>query len=177
MGDDTLAGEGGDDTLLGGSGEDSLAGDAGDDWLAGGEGKDALAGGAGSDTLDGNAGDDWLSGHSGQTDDRTVDFLNGGSGNDTIILGSGDHAFGDTGADDFVVHDWLREGGVAHVTDYDSLLDKLVVVYDPVTHPDPILSLEVTPDGGESTLFLDGLPVATVRGDIVDLADIDLRAA
>jgi Ca2+-binding RTX toxin-like protein len=176
-GDDTLAGDAGEDSLLGGEGQDSLDGDAGDDWLAGGWGDDSLSGGTGSDTLDGNSGDDWLSGLTGQTDDHASDFLNGGSGNDTMILGSGDQAYGDAGEDEFVVHDWLKEGGVAHVTDYDAALDKLVVIYDPSVHPDPILSLEVTPDGSESTLLLDGLPVATVRGDIVDLAEIDLRAA
>jgi Ca2+-binding RTX toxin-like protein len=145
--------------------------------LAGGQGDDTLSGGAGSDTLDGNAGDDWLSGIDGKTDDASADFLNAGAGNDTLVPGSGDHAFGDAGEDDFVIHDWLREGGVAHVTDYDSAFDKLVVIYDPAVHPDPILSLEVTPDGAESTLLLDGTPLATVRGDIVDLADIELRAA
>lgn len=94
-----------------------------------------------------------------------------------MVLGSGDHAHGDDGEDDFILHDWLTEGGVAHVSDYDAALDKLVVVYDPAAHPDPILSIEVSPDGSESTLLLDGAPVATVRGDIVDLADIDLQAA
>jgi hypothetical protein len=176
-GDDALAGGAGDDTLLGGAGDDSLDGGEGDDWLAGGEGGDRLAGDAGSDTLDGNAGDDWLSGLDGQVDDNAQDFLNGGVGNDTMILGSGDHAHGDAGEDDFVIQDWLTEGGVAHVSDYDSSMDKLVVVYDPAVHPDPILSVEVAPDGSESTLLLDGAPVATVRGDIVDLADIELRAA
>jgi Ca2+-binding RTX toxin-like protein len=177
MGDDTLAGGAGADTLLGGAGQDALDGDGDDDWLAGGEGADALAGGAGSDTLDGNAGDDWLSGLDGDIDDHDQDFLNGGAGNDTMILGSGDQAQGDSGEDAFVIHDWLTEGGVAHVSDYDANLDKLVVVYDPAVHPDPILSVEVTPDGSESTILVDGAPVATVRGDIVDPADIDLRAA
>jgi len=177
MGDDTLCGGAGNDTLLGGAGNDSLDGDEGENWLAGGFGDDILMGGAGSDTIDGNAGDDWLSGLADGMDDANVDFLNGGSGNDTLVLGSGDHAFGDVGEDEFVIHDWLKEGGVANVTDYDAALDKLVVVYDPEVHPDPILSLEVTPDGSQCTLLLDGVPLATVRGDIVDLADIDLRAA
>lgn len=176
-GDDTLAGGSGADTLLGGAGQDALDGGDGADWLAGGEGDDALAGGAGSDTLDGNAGDDWLYGLNHNIDDLDPDFLNGGAGNDTMILGLGDHAHGGAGEDEFVVHNWQAEGSVAHVSDYDAVLDKLVVVYDPAVHPDPILSVEVTPDGSESTLLLDGAPVATVRGDIVDLADIDLRAA
>jgi Ca2+-binding RTX toxin-like protein len=177
VGNDSLQGQDGDDLVLGGAGSDELSGQMGDDTLRGGEGNDTLAGGSGSDTLDGNAGDDRLSGLVGQDEDSHVDFLNGGTGNDTMIPGSGDHAYGDAGADEFIIHDWLRQGGVAHVTDYDATLDRLVVVYDPAVHPDPILTLEVTPDGSESTLLLDGLPMATIRGDIVDLAEIDLRAA
>jgi len=177
MGDDTLTGGGGKDTLLGGAGQDGLDGGDGEDWLAGGDGNDALTGGAGSDTLDGNAGDDWISGLNGPIDDFDEDFLNGGAGNDTLVLGSGDQAHGGEGGDDFVIHDWLKEGGVAHVTDYDAAQDKLVVIYDPAIHPDPILSLEVDPDGSKSTLLLDGAPLATVRGDIVNLADIDFRSA
>jgi Ca2+-binding RTX toxin-like protein len=177
MGDDTLVGGSGDDILLGGAGQDSLEGGSGDDWLAGGDGDDRLAGGAGSDTLDGNAGDDWLSSLGPDGDDESPDFLNGGAGNDTMILGAEDHAHGGAGEDEFVIHDWQKEGGVAHVSDFDATLDKLVIVYDPATHPDPILSLELNPDGTESTLLLDGVPVATVRGDLVDLAAVDLRAA
>jgi Ca2+-binding RTX toxin-like protein len=177
MGDDTLVGGSVNDTLLGGAGQDWLEGGTGEDWLAGGEGDDRLAGGAGSDTLDGNAGNDWLSGLGPDSDDDAPDFLNGGAGNDTMILGAGDHANGGMGADEFVLHDWQNESGVAHVADFDATLDKLVIIYDPAVHPDPILSLELNPDGSESTLLLDGSPVATVRGDLVDLADIDLRAA
>jgi Ca2+-binding RTX toxin-like protein len=175
MGDDTLAGGAGDDVLLGGAGHDSLAGGEGEDWLAGGDEDDVLSGGAGADTMDGNAGDDWLSGLNGPVDDLDEDFLNGGDGSDTLILGAGDHAHGGDGQDEFVLYETY--GGVAHVADYDAAMDTLVVVYDPAIHPDPILSLEVSPDGNESMLLLDGAPVATVRGDIVDLADIDLRAA
>jgi hypothetical protein len=66
---------------------------------------------------------------------------------------------------------------VAHVDDYSAADDKLIVVYDPAVHPDAALSLEVNPENGDSTLLLDGSPVAILRGDPVDLADIDLRAA
>ena len=90
-------------------------GDAGDDWLAGGYGDDDLAAGSGADTLDGGAGNDRMSGLDGEGDDFNEDFLNGDSGNDTLALGAGDHGHGGDGADDFVVHDWLMEGGVAHV--------------------------------------------------------------
>ena len=71
----------------------------------------------------------------------------------------------------------MIEGGVAHVADYSAEQDKLIIVYDPAVHPDPVLDLEVNSESGESTLFLDGAAIATVRGDPVDLSDIDLRAA
>lgn len=177
LGDDTLSGDQDDDTLLGGMGQDSLSGGQGADWLAGGYGDDSLAGGDGSDTLDGNAGDDWLSGLDGEIDDFDEDFLNADAGNDTLVVGSGDHAHGGEGEDEFVLHDWLAEGGVAHVADYDASLDKLIVVYDPAVHPDPVLTVEMNAEGTETTLFLDGTPMATIRGDAVDLSDVDLRAA
>lgn len=176
-GDDTLRGGEGADTLLGGEGRDVLDGGAGDDWLAGGLGDDTLAGGAGSDVLDGGAGDDWISGLSEDVDDFETDYLNGGTGSDTLILGSGDHGFGDEGDDDFVLHDWLIDGGVAHISDYDASSDKLIIVYDPAAHPDPVLSLEMNADGTESTLKLDGAAVATVRGDAISLEDVTLTPA
>ncbi len=176
-GEDVLNGGGGADTLLGGLGNDVVAGGEGDDWLSGGEGGDRLSGGDGSDIIDGNAGNDWLSGLVGNADDFDEDFLNGGVGNDRLVLGSSDNAYGDDGEDKFVLHDWLAEGEVAHVSDYDSSQDKLIVVYDPAVHPDPSLTVEVNDDGTESTLLLDGTPLATVRGDPVDIADIAVRAA
>ena len=176
-GDDTLFGGAGNDTLIGGMGDDSMDGGAGDDWLAGGEGNDTLLGAAGSDILDGGAGHDWLSGLNGEIDDFNEDFLNGGAGNDTLVLGSGDHGFGDTGEDSFILHDWLAEGGVAHVSDYSAAEDRLVVVYDPAVHPDPQLSLSVSDDGSASTLFLDGHALVVIRGDAVNLNDVILKAA
>lgn len=176
-GDDVLSGGAGNDTLLGGEGDDSLDGGAGDDWLAGGAGDDRMLGGAGSDILDGGAGNDWLSGLDGFVDDFATDYLNGGTGNDVLVLGSGDHGFGDAGEDQFVLHDWLAEGGVAQVSDYDPALDQLVVVYDPAAIPDPVLSVETSADGTESTLLLNGAALAVVKGGPVSLSDVVLRAA
>lgn len=175
-GDDTMLGAGGADTLIGGLGADLLDGGTGADWLSGGEGDDSLAGGDGSDILDGGAGQDWISGLQGDIDDLDEDFLNGGAGNDTMVLGSGDQAFGDEGEDEFVLHDWLAEGGVAHVSDYVAAQDKLVVVYDPAVHPDPVLTVEAADDGGSSTLLLDGHPLVVVRGDAINLDDVELKA-
>jgi Ca2+-binding RTX toxin-like protein len=175
-GADSLAGDAGNDTLFGGGDADRLDGGSGDDWLAGGTGADSLAGGEGSDILDGNQGDDWLSGLAGDIDDFDEDFLNGGEGNDTLVLGAGDHASGGEGEDDFVLHDWLTEGGVAHISDYDADRDQLIIMYDPVAHPDPALTLELSPNG-QSTILLDGAPVATIMGSPVDLAVVRLTAA
>ncbi len=75
-----------------------------------------------------------------------------------------------------MLHDWLAEGGVAHVADYNSKDDKLVVIYDPSVHPDPQLSVEVAADGS-NTLLLDGHALVVIRGDAVDVKDVDLRAA
>jgi Ca2+-binding RTX toxin-like protein len=176
-GADSLAGGDGVDTLLGGEGNDQLEGGTGNDWLAGGLGDDRLAAGAGSDILDGNAGNDWLSGLDGEVDDFNEDFLNGGDGNDTLVLGAGDHATGGEGDDDFVLQDWLTDGGVAHISDYDADRDQLIIMYDPAAHPDPALTLETSDDGGQSTILLDGSPVATVQGSAVRLDDIRLSAA
>lgn len=176
-GEDSLSGGMGADTLIGGEGDDQLAGDAGNDWLAGGLGDDRLSGGAGSDILDGNAGNDWLSGLDGEVDDFSEDFLNGGAGNDTLVIGGGDHATGGEGDDDFVLQNWLTEGGVAHISDYDADRDQLIIMYDPAAHPDPELTLETTDDGSQSTILLNGSPVATVQGSTVRLDDIRLSAA
>jgi Ca2+-binding RTX toxin-like protein len=176
-GNDSLDGGTGADSLLGGEGADTLSGGVGNDWLAGGYGDDRMSGGAGSDTLDGGAGNDWLSGLAGETGDLDADFLNGGAGNDTMVVGAGDHASGGEGDDDFILQDWLNEGGVAHISDYDADKDQLIVVYDPAAHPNPALTLEVSGDGQQTTILLDGSPVATIQGDMVQLDDIRLSAA
>lgn len=176
-GDDSLAGGAGADALLGGMGDDRLDGGADPDWLAGGEGNDTLQGGAGSDTLDGNAGDDRLSGLDGAQDDGLTDYLNGGDGNDLLDIGAGDHATGGTGADTFALQQWLSEGSVATITDYDFVQDQIVVVYDPAAHPNPQLSLSANDDNDNVTILLDGAPVAVVSGGSVFLSDIRLAAA
>lgn len=176
-GADILSGGEGADTLLGGEGNDILNAGSGNDWLAGGFDDDSMSGGAGSDIVDGNDGNDWLSGLNGAVDDFSEDFLNGGAGNDTLVLGSGDHATGGEGEDDFVLQDWLTNGGVAHISDYDADRDQLIIMYDPTAHPDPELTLETSEDGGQSTILLNGAPVATVQGGAVKLDDIRLTAA
>ena len=94
----SLTGTAVDDTLVGGAGNDTLVGGAGNDLLQGGTGDDLLIGGAGNDTLVGGPGHD---------------TLRGGDGDDTLVVGARDVAFGDAGADRFVVTDSLISNWVA----------------------------------------------------------------
>ena len=162
-----LRGGDGDDSMIGGGGADQLSGVAGNDALQGGEGNDILIGGMGQDTLMGGAGDDRLD---GSALDRTGadadgrDYLNGGTGNDTLILGQDDWATGGEGADSFVLSDWLAEStGEQTVEDYDAGTDQLVIVFDPLAHPDPEVTVEPDPstEGAVHVLF-DGTVIARV---------------
>lgn len=177
FGNDSLTAGDGHDTLIGGEGNDTLQGGSGNDWLAGGIGDDLLEGGTGSDVLDGGDGNDWISGLDGLVDDFESDYLNGGIGHDHLVLGAGDNGFGDAGEDEFVLQEWTLEGDVAQIADYDPALDKIIVVYDPIAHPEPVLTLEPGSDGNETTLKLDGVAVALVRGGTLSVEDIGLSAA
>lgn len=164
MDDDTLLGDDGDDSLIGGAGNDSLLGGVGEDWVAGGYDDDVLQGGAGHDTLDGNAGNDTLWGFDPDTpsDSQGSDFLNGGDGDDTLMIGAGDYAHGGMGADIFTLGDWIGDGSMAHITDYDPAEDDIVILYDATAHPDPHVEL-ITDDGSsDATVWLDGIPLAVI---------------
>lgn len=176
-GDDWLAGEQGQDTLLGGEGNDSLYGGEGADWLAGGEGDDWLVGGQGSDTLDGGAGNDTLFGAFPEGLEGDVDHLNGGDGDDVLWLGPGDFGHGGEGADTFNLAQWLDAGAgsVSTITDYDASEDSIVVVYDPLTHESPEISVQPG-EGTEVSILLDGHVVARVNGPVA-AEDIRLVAA
>lgn len=164
MGADALHGDEGHDTLMGGSDADVLFGDDGADWLSGGFDDDVLHGGAGSDTLDGNDGNDTLWGFDPiEPDDAAdVDFLNGGTGDDALMIGAGDHAHGGEGADVFTIADWIGEGEFAHISDYDPTEDDIVVLYDANAHPDPRLELFTADGSTDTTISLDGMPLAVV---------------
>lgn len=156
-GDDLLDGGDGDDSLLGGEGDDTLLGGAGQDWLAGGAGNDVLVGGEGSDTLDGGEGDDTIWGL-----DDDVDFLNGGAGDDLLVLGAGDYGTGGTGADIFALAGRHDGGAVAQITDFDAAEDELVVVYDALAHPAPLIDLSSAEGSPDATVTLDGIPIAVI---------------
>ena len=200
-GDDFLAGEAGNDSLTGGQGRDVLSGGDGDDRLNGGTEADSLHGGAGNDALMGWFGDDMLYGGAGadalmggagndhidgiaqeNPQDPLAerqDYLNGDAGNDTIVAGPGDWSTGGDGADEFDLAGWLDQGGgIVTITDYDPAEDRLVLVYDPLVHPEP--NVTVTPPearGMAASILIDGIVVADVYGPVAPTVDdIILRA-
>jgi Ca2+-binding RTX toxin-like protein len=190
-GDDVLSGYEGDDTLDGGDGNDSLIGGGGADMLAGGDGNDALQGALGDDTLIGGAGQDTLMGGDGNDllDGRVAgdrdpdsdgrDFLNGGVGDDTIIAGHDDWAEGGEGSDVFQLPDWLGEDdGPAVIADYNPEEDRLVMLYDPATHPDPEVTVEPDPVLADAMhILIGGTVVAHVLGAPgLTAADVELMA-
>lgn len=171
-GNDLLSGGTGADSLMGGGGHDALSGQGGNDWLAGGEGDDLMRGGGGEDTLDGGAGNDTLEG--GQS---VPDFLNGGDGDDALSLGAGDYGHGGAGEDVFSLVDWVGQGGLATISDFDPEEDAIVVVYDAAQTLTPEVTLEPT-DAGDMTILVDGDPVAFVAGGSgLTLSDIRMMAA
>lgn len=129
-----------------------------------GFGGDELHGGSGTDTLDGNAGNDTLWGYDAQdpTNSEGADFLNGGKGDDHLMIGAGDYAYGDEGSDSFAIGDWLGDGEMAHISDYNPDEDDIVVMYDETAHPDPHLELLTQEGSDDATVMLDGIPLAII---------------
>jgi Ca2+-binding RTX toxin-like protein len=183
-GDDVLFGQSGDDTLYGGDGMDSLQGGPGNDLLFGGAGNDALhggldndtlIGGAGADTLFGGVGDDLLVGYVGTGDDLSQpSYLNGGDGDDTIIAGNGDIVSGGRGADLFTLGHWITDP--VQIMDFDTVEDRLLVVFDDITHNSPVVELrEGDPLDDRTKLYLDGVHIASFAGSGgLQLSDIVL---
>ncbi|MGF6859750.1 Ca2+-binding RTX toxin-like protein [Rhodobacteraceae bacterium MBR-64] len=178
IGDDSLAGGDGADSLNGGDGQDLLLGDGGDDSLIGSYGDDTLVGGAGRDLLHGGAGNDLLIG----LEPGLIagdDQLNGGAGDDTLLAGAGDQAHGGSGADSFVLGDWIAAGDpAARIEDYDPAEDRLLVVYDALAHPDPVVTLEPDADHPDlARLHMNGMFLAEISGaGGLSVADITLIA-
>jgi hypothetical protein len=80
------------------------------------------------------------------------------------MIGAGDYADGGEGADVFTIGDWIGEGEFAHITDYNSSEDEIVVVYDALAHPDPQIEL-ITEEGfPDAVVWLDGIPLAVITG-------------
>ena len=53
---------------------------------------------------------------------------------------------------------------VANIADYDANEDTLLVVFDPVLHPDPVLSFETPENSADVIVLLDGVALAMVQG-------------
>jgi len=162
-GNDLMTGGEHDDTLFGGAGDDTLLGGWGDDLLVAGEGSNLLNGGAGNDTLIGVHFD------SNDADISGVNYLNGGEGDDLIVLGSGDIATGGSGADTFVLGDWLGSAAPAVIVDFTPGEDRLIIAYDGTSLNDPGIAVAYDPATGSSQILLDGEVIAVLQG-ITELA-------
>ncbi len=192
-GDDTLRGGDNNDLLEGAQNADFLQGDGGNDTLRGGPGADFLTGNLGADELEGGPGDDTLIGLSGSyadappSDPDSADSLEGWEGADFIVMGAGDDAWGefvttkaDGAADTFVSGIWAASDPPT-VHDFDPLVDKLVLYYDPSILTDPAVSVTTVDIGGDVTyqLRLDGTILMLLEmgmtGGIVDPTAVALR--
>jgi len=144
---DAITGSDGSDTITGGLGNDAIFGNDGNDSLTGGAGHDLILGGAGNDRIDGIV--DEAAGGS-------ADDLSGDEGDDTIIAGVGDTVFAGSGADLIIAAPLLQQAGTAaHILDFDPQEDRIELLYDPTTNPDP--SLELREIDGRTDVYLDGV--------------------
>lgn len=91
-----------------------------------------------------------------------------------LVLGAGDIGHGGSGADSFVLGDWIDGNGMAVIQDFDPATDRLVISYDPAVSPDPAVSVAAAPEGG-MLLQLDGQTVAHLTGtETLDPATVEL---
>ena len=192
-GNDTLRGGADDDLLEGAANADFLQGDGGNDTLKGGPGADFLTGNLGVDELESGPGDDTLIGLAGaytdapSSDADNADRLEGWEGADFIVMGAGDDAWGefattraDGAADTFVSGVWAA-GNPPTVHDFDPLVDKLILYYDPTLLTDPEVTVTSVEIGGEVTYqvrlddtILMELAMGT-SGGVVAPTDVALR--
>lgn len=163
--DDLLHGDDGDDSLVGSEGNDTLFGGDGDDALHGDLGDDTLEGGAGEDTLFGGWGDDVINGVPEAGDDGETDFLNGGGGDDLIVAGAGDVVTSGEGSDTIALGDWLTRAHEAHIVDFTTGEDSLMLVYDDVAGEMPEVSVEADDSQpGTHHVIMNGVRIALVSG-------------
>jgi Ca2+-binding RTX toxin-like protein len=93
-----------------------------------------------------------------------VDFLNGGEGDDALHLGAGDHGDGGAGADVFWLDDIAPGDPPAQIMDYRPDEDALVMLYDPMVHGNPVVSIHSDEGSPDAVVLIDGVPVANVLG-------------
>ena len=175
-GNDTITGGLGNDAIFGNDGNDILKGGEGDDIILAGLGNDSLTGGAGHDLILGGAGNDRIDGIVDEAAGGSADDLSGDEGDDTIIAGAGDTVFAGSGADLIIAAPLLQQAGTAaHILDFDPQEDRIELLYDPTTNPDP--SLELREIDGRTDVYLDGnlaLSLSQITGLNPD--NIHLRA-
>ncbi len=179
-GTDFVSGDAGNDLVRGGDGSDLVLGSAGSNSVFGGDGDDIIsASGLFSRALNSDDYDDardetlpndedgdpffvgW--GLSGVDTDTDADMLSGGAGDDTIYIGNNDVARGGDGDDEFIVSDWMEDGALSEITDFDSTEDIIVVALSTET-----AGVEVTTsvtDEGIGQIFINGVLVSSVKGD------------
>ena len=192
-GDDTLRGGADDDLLEGAQNADFLQGDGGNDTLRGGPGADFLTGNLGLDELEGGPGDDTLIGLAGSYADAPAsdadqsDRLEGWEGADFIVMGAGDEAWGEfvttkaDGASDVFVSGIWADGNPPIVHDFDPLVDRLVLYYDPGVLTDPPVTVTSVDVAGDVTfeVRLDGTTLMLIEmgssGGVVVPGDVELR--
>ena len=171
-----ITGSDGNDTITGGLGNDAIFGNDGDDIILAGLGNDSLTGGAGHDLILGGAGNDHIDGIVDEAAGGSAYDLSGDEGDDTIIAGAGDTVFAGSGADLIIAAPLLQQAGTAaHILDFDPQEDRIELLYDPTTNPDP--SLELREIDGRTDVYLDGnlaLSLSQITGLNPD--NIHLRA-
>ncbi|NHQ72996.1 calcium-binding protein [Roseovarius gahaiensis] len=193
-GNELLIGWNGGDALSGNDGHDWLLGLNGDDHLSGGDGADVLIGGAGQDTLIGGAGGDFIESANivdeaallasikgadnpgdldfgyalpGTSDDGDIADL--GPGDDTIVAGSDDSVTGGSGADEFVLGDWIEGGRPVVIEDFD-IAEDLISFMHADDQPTPDMTLQVDAQTGLTSIKADGQTVAVVRNASPDFS-------
>lgn len=175
-GNDHLHAGYGDDIVYGGGGNDSLNGGHGDDRISAGDGDDNVFGFAGTDLVLGGAGDDTLSGlraeraaprDAAEAEQDGPDTLDGGEGNDQLWLSDGDNGTGGEGEDSFIA-DWRSDDITASVTinDYNADEDQIALLIPPPEEGQdmPEVTQEVSDDGADRLVFMDGVEIARVVG-------------
>lgn len=190
-GNELLIGWDGDDALSGNDGHDWLLGLNGDDHLSGGDGADVLIGGAGQDTLTAGAGNDFVEAANildetaliasldgaddldfgyalpGTSDDGDIADL--GPGDDTIVAGSHDSVTGGSGADEFVLGDWIEGGRPVVIEDFD-IAEDLISFMHADDQPTPDMTLQVDAQTGLTSIKADGQTVAVLRNASPDFS-------
>ncbi|WP_166415431.1 calcium-binding protein [Cochlodiniinecator piscidefendens] len=147
----------------------------------------------GSETVEAGAGDDIITGyylHSVPGDitfigeDFDSDYIDGGSGDDIIKLASADRGVGGTGNDTFIISSQIEDGEVAQILDFSSGEDIICIEFPSQMNDENLTTIQPeeievdivnSEDGSNSTIVINGKPIANVFGDaILSAASIEL---